>query len=67
MKNNIQTNLHYIPVYRHPYYDNIKINKKRFFNSEEYYLKAISIPIHFNLTNNQHRYIIKKIKSFFEK
>ena len=66
MKNNIQTNLHYIPVYRHPYYKNIKINKKDFINSEEYYLKAISIPVHFNLTNNQHRYIIKKIKSFFE-
>lgn len=67
MKNNIQTNLHYIPVYRHPYYDNIKIDKKNFFNSEEYYSKAISIPIHFNLTKNQQRYIIKKIKSFFEK
>lgn len=67
MKNNIQTNLHYIPVYRHPYYKNIKIDKKDFFNSEEYYSKAISIPIHFNLTKNQQRYIIKKIKFFFKK
>ena len=44
MKNNIQTNLHYIPVYRHPYYKILRLIED-FINSEEYYLKAISIPV----------------------
>ncbi len=67
MKNNIQTNLHYIPIYRHPFYNRMKIDKKKFSNSEEYYANALSVPVHFNLTNYQQKYIIKKMKSFLRK
>jgi dTDP-4-amino-4,6-dideoxygalactose transaminase len=66
IKNKIQTNLHYIPVYRHPFYAKFKINKNFFFNSEEYYAKALSLPIHFNLTTRQQKYIIDKINFFFK-
>ena len=66
IKNKIQTNLHYIPVYRHPFYAKFKINKKKFFNSEEYYAKALSLPIHYNLTSSEQKYIIDKIKFFFK-
>lgn len=66
-KNKIQTNLHYIPIYRHPYYKRFNINKKNFLNAEEYYSKALSLPIHFNLSNQEQNYIISKIKLFFQK
>ena len=39
-----QVNIHYIPIYRHPYYSN-KFKKEDFPSSEEYYSKAISLPI----------------------
>ena len=66
-KNNIQTNLHYIPIYRHPFYKKNKFKKENFVNSEEYYSKALSLPVHYNLTEKQLQYIIKKIKIFFQK
>ncbi len=66
-KNNIQTNLHYIPIYRHPFYKKNKFKRENFVNSEEYYSKALSLPVHYNLTEKQLQYIIKKIKIFFQK
>lgn len=39
-----QVNIHYIPIYKHPFYSE-KINTNDFPNSEEYYTKAISLPI----------------------
>ena len=42
----IVTNLHYIPIYRHPYYlkfDRFDFNE--FPNSESYYKCALSIPV----------------------
>ena len=68
MKNNIQTNLHYMHLFTDIHtIKNIKINKKDFFNSEEYYSKAISIPIHFNLTKKSTKIYHKKNKIFFKK
>ena len=37
-------NIHYIPIYKHPYYSNY-FNDEDFPNSEEYYSNAISLPI----------------------
>ena len=41
----IGVNLHYIPVYRHPYYAKLGYNPESFPNSEAYYAEAISLPI----------------------
>lgn len=42
----IQVNLHYLPVYRHPYYQNkYGYNPVDFPNAEKYYCQAISIPM----------------------
>ena len=43
--NGFYVNVHYIPIYYHPYYSN-SFNPKLFPNSEEYYSKAISLPIY---------------------
>ena len=65
-KNNIQTNLHYIPIYRHPFYKKFNFNKKNFKNAEKYYSKALSIPLHVQLSNKDQNFIIAKIKDFFK-
>ena len=62
----IQTNLHYIPIYRHAFYKKF-FKKKLFPNSEKYYGEAITIPLHTKLNKNQLTYIIKNIKYFFKK
>ena len=41
----VLVNLHYIPVYRHPFYSKMGFKKEAFPESELYYSEAISIPI----------------------
>ena len=65
-KKKIFVNLHYIPLYKHPYYK-MKINLKSFLNSEMYYSRALSIPCYYGFTNAKQNYVIKTIKNFFKK
>lgn len=44
-------NLHYIPIYRHPFYKKQKFNISNFPNSEYYYERALSIPVYYGLKN----------------
>jgi len=67
-KKKINVNLHYIPVYRHFYYQKIKkYNFKNFKNSETYYKTAISLPIFPGLLKKDHLFVINSLKSFFKK
>ena len=43
--NKIGVNLHYIPVYSHPYYNQFGFQKDDFPEAEAYYSEAISLPI----------------------
>lgn len=54
-------NVHYIPIYHHPYYSK-SFNKKDFPNSEEYYSKAISLPVYPGLSDSQVRRVVKTIE-----
>ena len=65
-KKKIFVNLHYIPLYRHPYFKK-KINHNSFKNSEMYYSRAISIPCYFGISKKEQDYVIKTIKVFFDK
>jgi dTDP-4-amino-4,6-dideoxygalactose transaminase len=55
-KNGVGVNLHYIPVYRQPYYE-VKSGKKIFIESENYFSKAFSLPIFPSLSQNDLKYI----------
>jgi UDP-4-amino-4,6-dideoxy-N-acetyl-beta-L-altrosamine transaminase len=66
-KNKIQTNLHYIPIYNHPYYKKFNYNKKNFINAEKYYSQAISIPLHCDLSRKEQNLVIKKINFFMKR
>ena len=64
----IYVQLHYIPIYRQPYYKKkFKFNYKDFCNSEDYYSRAISIPIYFTIKYQKQLEIINLINSFLKK
>jgi UDP-4-amino-4,6-dideoxy-N-acetyl-beta-L-altrosamine transaminase len=53
----IGVNLHYIPVYRHPYYESKGFRAGHCPESEQYYKEAISLPMYPGLTDAQLRQI----------
>lgn len=54
----IGVNLHYIPVYRQPFYKQYGFNPADFPESEKYYAEAISLPIYPGLTENMQNEVI---------
>ena len=57
----INVNLHYIPIYKHPYYKKFKFNEKFFPEAEKYYNEAVSIPMYYDLTIAQQEKVIDTI------
>jgi UDP-4-amino-4,6-dideoxy-N-acetyl-beta-L-altrosamine transaminase len=53
----IGVNLHYIPVYRQPYYERMGFRRADFPEAERYYAEAISLPIHPRLSDADQRYV----------
>jgi UDP-4-amino-4,6-dideoxy-N-acetyl-beta-L-altrosamine transaminase len=62
-KKNIGVSLHYIPVHTQPYYQNLGFRWGDFPNSEDYYRKAISLPIYPTLTLGEQHYVIDTVNS----
>jgi UDP-4-amino-4,6-dideoxy-N-acetyl-beta-L-altrosamine transaminase len=59
--NGILVNLHYIPIYRHPYYARYGYDRSLFPNAEDYYSKAISLPIYPGLQPNQQEQVVSSL------
>ena len=57
-KNGIGVNLHYIPVYYHPYYKKMGFKKGYCPESEKYHNEAISIPIYPTLSESDQTRVI---------
>ena len=55
----IGVNLHYIPIYKQPYYRKFLFNEEDFLNSETYYKSAISLPVYPLLTESEQNEVIK--------
>ena len=60
---NIGSQVHYIPVPLHPYYQKLGHNLNSFKNAKEYYDQALSIPLFYDLTDDEQNYVIKTIKA----
>jgi UDP-4-amino-4,6-dideoxy-N-acetyl-beta-L-altrosamine transaminase len=58
----ILVNLHYIPVYRQPYYEALGFNAGYCPEAERYHKDTISIPIYPALSDNQHAHIVNSLK-----
>ena len=63
----IKPQVHYIPVYYQPYYKNLGYKKGLCLNSEEFYRKAISLPIYPWLKNNELYYVINTVTDAIKK
>ena len=59
----VSVNLHYIPIYRHPYYSAMGFERSHFPEAEIYYQRAISIPMYPNISEDEQSFVIDVIKS----
>lgn len=66
-ENNILAQVHYIPVHLNPYYRSLGWKKGDFPIAEEYYEKALSLPMFPTLSNEEHQYVIDKVIEFVNK
>lgn len=58
----ILVNLHYIPLYRHPYYEGLgSFSMNDFPNAESYYKEAISIPMYSSLHEDEQKEVVDRI------
>lgn len=58
---NIGVHVHYIPVYWHPYYQNLGYKQGLCPVAEQWYQNALTLPIHPSLTDEQIDYIINTL------
>jgi UDP-4-amino-4,6-dideoxy-N-acetyl-beta-L-altrosamine transaminase len=58
----IGVNLHYIPVYHHPYYENLGFQTGYCLEAERYYAEAISLPIYPGLTEAQQDLVVTALR-----
>ena len=60
-KRQIGVNIHYIPVHLHPYYKDLGFKKGDLPQSEDYYSKAISLPIFPTITENEQDMVVNSL------
>lgn len=59
----IGVNVHYIPVHTQPYYrQRFGFEQGDFPNAERYYAGAISLPLYFDLSDEQQHYVVATLK-----
>lgn len=58
----IGVNLHYIPVYRQPYYQRFGLRNEDFPEAERYYAEAISLPLYSKLSESQQDTVINAVR-----
>lgn len=67
IKHNIGVNVHYIPVYYHPYYKDLGYKKGICPHAEKLYERIITLPLHPSLTDEDVNYVIKTVKNLIDK
>lgn len=64
----INVQLHYIPVYLHPYYQQFPHYKREFCpRAEQFYNQEITIPIYPSLKMREINYVIRNLAEYFNK
>lgn len=67
---NIYSQVHYLPVYWHSYYEKLGYEKGLCPNAEDYYMSSMSLPLYYSLTDEQVEKVImavKKVAYFYKK
>lgn len=63
---NICCNVHYIPVYRHPYYEALGYPKGLCPRAEKLYEEILSLPLYYSLTDDDVQDVIHAVKKIVE-
>ncbi len=66
-ENLVYTQVHYIPIPIHPYYKKMGYEAKDFKNSMLYFKEALTLPLFYQLKNNQVDDVLEMLKTFFKK
>lgn len=61
-KMGIAVNLHYVPVHRQPYYENLGFREGDFPNAEQFHREVISLPMFPLLTDGQQESVIRALE-----
>ena len=59
----IGVNLHYIPVYRQPYYRDLGFGQGHCPNAEAYYAEAVSLPMYPGLSDDEQQQVIEAVRA----
>lgn len=63
---NIGVNVHYIPVYKQPYYQRLGFPKCYCPNADQYYACTISLPIYASLPEEALAFVVRSLSTFYE-
>lgn len=63
----IAVNVHYIPIHLHPYYKKLGFAEGQFQNAENFYAKALTIPLFVELTDAQQDEVINALETVLSK
>jgi UDP-4-amino-4,6-dideoxy-N-acetyl-beta-L-altrosamine transaminase len=61
----IYCQVHYIPIYWHPYYRETGFNEIYLPKTEDFYKRIISIPMYPELSSNELQFVMSSLKAFF--
>ena len=66
IENGVKVNVHYIPIYKQPYYRKIGFPADYCSNMEYFYKRIITLPLYTQLTFSDQEYIASQIKRYYE-
>jgi dTDP-4-amino-4,6-dideoxygalactose transaminase len=59
----VNVNVHYIPVHLQPYYRRMGFKPDDYPVAEAYYAAAVSLPMFYNLTEEEQDYVVDQVSS----
>lgn len=62
----VLVNLHYIPIYKHPYYKKLGFKDQYCPNAEIYFHRALSLPIFFDITDAEQDQVVHYLKLYIQ-
>jgi dTDP-4-amino-4,6-dideoxygalactose transaminase len=62
----VGVNLHYIPIYHHPFYESLGFKRGYCQNAEIYYSRSMSLPIYYDLTEKDQMVVVDALRQVIE-
>lgn len=59
----VEVNVHYIPVHLHPWYRQLGFREGDFPIAEDYYRRAMTLPLYFGMSEEQQDFVVAQLKN----